>query len=557
MTYLKSIHSWIISAFAAIIFLHFSLVAVGQEGKNNYDIVIYGGTSAGLMAAIQVKKMGKTVIVLEPTTHIGGLTTGGLGSTDIGNKQVIGGLSKEFYNRVFKKYQNPNNWIWQKKEEYKTSRKQKTEAGEESMWTFEPRIALEIFDDMIREHDVPIIFNERLDLNHEIELKNGRIQSIKMESGKIYSANVFIDATYEGDLMALSGVSYTFGRESNNQYNENLNGVQTALAKRQQFTDGVDPYIRRGDPSSGLLPNVNPHVQRDGTSDKRIQGYCYRMCLTDADENRIPFEKPEEYNELEYELLFRAIEMGHRPEKRHRSVFFTLSAMPNRKTDSNNSGPFSTDYIGRNYNYVEGDYETREQIIEEHRVYTLGLLWTLAFHPRIPESIREIYNKWGLPKDEYQQYGNWTPQLYVREARRMVSDFVMTENHCTQKLPVEKSVGMGAYTMDSHNVQRHVTKEGFVKNEGDVQVGGFGPYPIGYNAIVPKKSECSNLFVPVCLSSTHMGFGSIRMEPVFMILGQSAATAACIAIDDNVAVQDVNYKKLQKVLLKDNQILLN
>ncbi len=551
MTYLKSIHSWIISAFAAIIFLHLSPVVFGQEGKNNYDIVVYGGTSAGLMAAIQAKKMGKTVIVLEPTAHIGGLTTGGLGATDIGNKQVIGGLSKEFYNRVAKKYQDPNNWIWQKKEEYKSAGQAKTEAGEESMWTFEPRIALEIFDDMIREHDVLIIFNERLDLKNEIKLKNGRIQSIKMESGKIYSANVFIDATYEGDLMALSGVSYTVGRESNSQYNENLNGVETALAKHHQFPDGIDPYIRRGDPSSGLLPNVNTHVQREGTSDKRIQAYCYRMCLTDADENRIPFEKPEDYNELEYELLFRAIEMGYR------SSFFKLTAMPNRKTDSNNNGPFSTDYIGRNYSYVEGDYETREQIREEHKIYQLGLLWTLSFHPRIPESIRKVYNRWGLPKDEYQKYGNWTPQLYVREVRRMVSDFVMTENHCTQKLPVVKSVGMGAYTMDSHHVQRHVTKEGFVKNEGDVQVGGFGPYPIGYNAIVPKKSECSNLFVPVCLSSTHMAFGSIRMEPVFMILGQSAATAACIAIDDKVAVQDVSYKKLQKVLLKDNQILLN
>ena len=370
MTYLISIHSWIISAFTALFYLHISVFAIAQENENNYDIVIYGGTSAGLLAAVQAKKMGKSVVLIEPTDHIGGLTTGGLGATDIGNKQVIGGLSREFYNRVAKKYQDPNNWIWQKKEEYKSGGQAKTEAGEKSMWTFEPSIALNIYEDMIRENDVQIIYNERLDLKSELKLNKGRIQFIQMESGKTFSASVFIDATYEGDLMALSGVSYTVGRESNSQYNENLNGVETALAKYHQFPDGVDPYIRTGDPSSGLLPNVNPHVQRDGTSDKRIQAYCYRMCLTDADENRIPFEKPEYYNELEYELLFRAIEMGYR------SDFFTLSAMPNRKTDSNNKGPFSTDYIGRNYNYVEGDYETRDQIREEHKIYQLGLLWT-------------------------------------------------------------------------------------------------------------------------------------------------------------------------------------
>ncbi|MDA1061197.1 MAG: FAD-dependent oxidoreductase [bacterium] len=551
MTNLSFIHSLLISAFSVIIFIHQSILTFAQNSDNTYDIVIYGATSAGVVAAVQAKKMGKSVVLIEPTDRMGGLTTGGLGQTDIGNKQVIGGLSKEFYNRVAKKYQDPKNWVWQKREEYKSMGQSETKANEESMWTFEPRIALEIFEDMIRENNVQIIFNERLDLESEIRLNNGRIQSIQMESGTTFSGKVFIDATYEGDLMALSGVSYTVGRESNSQYNENLNGVQTALGKYHQFPDGVDPYIQRGDPNSGLLQNVNPHVQRDGTADGRIQAYCYRMCLTDIEENRIPFEKPEGYNELEYELLFRAIETGEK------LPFFTKSAMPNRKTDSNNSGPFSTDYIGTNYSYADGDYATREQILKEHRSYQLGFLWTLANHPRIPESIRKEYSQWGLPKDEFQKYDNWTPQLYVREARRMVSDFVMTENHCTQKLPVQKSIGMGAYTMDSHHVQRHVTKEGFVKNEGDVEVGGFGPYPIGYDAIVPKKKECSNLLVPVCLSATHMGFGSIRMEPVFMILGQSAATAASIAIDDKVAVQEVNYKKLQKVLLKDTQILQN
>lgn len=542
-----TIYSRIIGLFSVLILLHLSSIA--QTSNTSFDVVVYGGTSAGVIAAIQAKKMGKTVILLEPGDRLGGLTTGGLGQTDIGNKQVIGGLSREFYNRVAKKYQDPKNWKWQKREEYKSGGQSITKDGEQSMWTFEPSMALEIYEDMIREHSVSVKYNERLDLNSEMKLNAGKIQSIMMESGNSFSGKMFIDATYEGDLMALSGVSYAVGRESNDQYGETLNGVQAALGKHHQFPDGVDPYIRRGDPSSGLLPNVNPDIQREGTADSKIQAYCYRMCITDVPENRIPFEKPEGYNELEYELLFRAIEAGAK------APYFIPSDMPNRKTDWNNRGPFSTDYIGRNYNYAEGDYETRKSILEAHKIYQLGLMWTLANHPRIPEKIRNEIGRWGLPKDEYEKYGNWTPQLYVREVRRMVSDFVMTENHCKQKLPVNKSIGMGAYTMDSHHVQRYVTKEGFVKNEGDVEVGGFGPYPIAYESIVPKKQECINLFVPACPSSTHMAFGSIRMEPVFMILGQSAATAACLAIDDKVAVQDVDYKKMQRELLQAKQIL--
>jgi hypothetical protein len=544
-----TVYSRIIGLFSVLILLHLSILSIAQTSNPSFDVVVYGGTSVGVIAAIQAKKMGKTVILLEPGDRLGGLTTGGLGQTDIGNKQVIGGLSREFYNRVAKKYQDPKNWKWQKREEYKSGGQSVTKNEEQSMWTFEPSIALEIYEDMIRENDVSVIYKERLDLNSEVKLIAGKIQTIRMESGNSFSGKMFIDATYEGDLMALSGVSYTVGRESNDQYGETLNGVQASLGKYHQFPDGVDPYIRRGDPSSGLLPNVNSDIQREGTADSKIQAYCYRMCITDAPENRIPFEKPEDYNELEYELLFRAIEAGAK------APYFIPSDMPNRKTDWNNRGPFSTDYIGRNYNYAEGDYETRKEILEAHKTYQLGLMWTLANHPRIPEKIRDEISRWGLPKDEYEKYGNWTPQLYVREVRRMVSDFVMTENHCRQKLPVNKSVGMGAYTMDSHHVQRYVTKEGFVKNEGDVEVGGFGPYPIAYESIVPSKQECSNLFVPACPSSTHMAFGSIRMEPVFMILGQSAATAACLAIDDKVAVQDVDYKKMKRELLRSKQIL--
>lgn len=509
------------------------------NSQNSYDIIIYGGTSAGISAAVESSRMNKTVLIIEPTMRIGGLTTGGLGATDIGNKIAIGGISREFYERIAQKYASPNAWKWQKREE-----------PVKTKWTFEPKVAYTVFEDMIREYKIPVLYNERLDLNGGVVKDGDKIQSIIMESGKRFNAKVFIDASYEGDLMALAGISYTLGRESNAEYGETLNGVQTKLAHYHQFPDSVDPYIIKGNSSSGLLPNVNQEPGEEGSGDKKVQAYCFRMCLTNVPENRIPFEKPERYNELEYELLFRALDAGYN------GPLFIMSLMPNGKTDSNNKGPFSSDYIGKNYDYPEGDYKTRYEIIKSHEIYQKGLLWTLANHTRVPKKIREEYAKWGLPKDEFINNGHWTPQLYIREARRMLSDFVMTEHHCTQdSITAEQAVGMGAYTMDSHHTQRYITKEGFVKNEGDVEVGGFAPYPISYKALVPKKSECTNLVVPVCLSATHMAFGSIRMEPVFMVLGQSAAVAACMAINDKIPVQDVDYNELKEILLSKGQVL--
>ncbi len=523
-----------------------------ESSTQEIDIVIYGGTSAGIVAAVQATRMGKSVVVIEPSNRIGGLTTGGLGATDIGNKQVIGGLSLEFYRGIAQKYSSDAFWPWQKKKEYNNFGQGVQDQSQNSMWTFEPKVAMEVFQDMIEEHKIEVIYNERLDLNKKVVKKNSLITSIIMESGREFHGKMFIDATYEGDLMALSGVSYTVGREANEKYGETLNGVQVAHGIYHQFPDGVDPYIIKGDSTSGLLRDVNAEIEKDGTADNKVQGYCFRMCLTDVPENRVMVEKPEAYNEQEYELLFRAIEEGYE------GPLFIMSKMPNRKTDSNNKGPVSSDYIGRNFEYPEGDYEIRERIIMEHEVYQKGLLWTLANHPRIPEDIRKEYSQWGLPKDEFTDNGHWSPQLYIREARRMVSDFVMTEQHCTQdSISADRSVGMGAYTMDSHHMQRYINKEGFVKNEGDVEVGGFGPYPISYDAILPKKEECTNLLVPVCLSASHIAFGSIRMEPVFMILGQSAATAASLAIDKEITIQELDYKELEAQLLKDKQVLLN
>ena len=534
-----------------------------SQSANSFDLVIYGGTSAGVSAAIQASRMGKTVILIEPTNRIGGLTTGGLGQTDIGNKQAIGGIAREFYQNVKKYYQQPENWKWQKSNEYKDGGQTRTDSGEDAMWTFEPSAALKILHQMLEpEKNITLVHNQWLDRKNGVTKKKGVITSIAMESGEVYSGKVFIDATYEGDLMAAAGVSYTVGRESNKQYGETLNGVHTADTARtmtnqfsrnsinHNFVNGVDPYREKGNPASGLLPFINPKGPgKEGSGNKGVQAYCFRMCLTNHPENRIQFEKPANYNELEYELLLRNYEAGEN------GFPWINSDMPNRKTDTNNRLGFSTDFIGQNYDYPEASYAERELIAERHRNYQKGLMWTLAYHPRMAEHIRNEVSRWGMCKDEFTEGNGWQEQLYVREARRMVSDYVMTQYNCEGLTVAADPVGLAAYGMDSHHVQRYVTKEGFVKNEGNIEAHVKGPYPISYRSIVPKEKECKNLLVPVCVSSTHIAFGSIRMEPVFMVLGQSAAIAASIAIDNEISVQKVNYNDLQKALLDNKQRL--
>ncbi|MBC8406382.1 MAG: FAD-dependent oxidoreductase [Planctomycetes bacterium] len=514
------------------------------------DVVIYGGTSAGIVAGIQARSMGKSVVLIEPSGREGGLTTGGLGQTDIGNKQVIGGLARQFYERIAAAYEQPEAWKWQKRETYRDGGQTRTAKGEPAMWTFEPSVALQVYRDWIAETGLPVVRNERLNRETGVRKAGARIVSITMESGRVFVGKMFLDATYEGDLLAAAGVGFTVGREANAKYDETLNGVQTRMAKYHNYAADVDPYRIKGDPDSGLLPFIDPSGPgEEGSGDHRVQAYCFRMCLTEHPENRIPFHKPDGYDEAWFELLLRNFEAGER------GMPWINSAMPNRKTDTNNRTGFSTDFIGQNYAYPEANYAERERIVARHRLYQQGLMWTLANHPRVPEKIRNEVSRWGLCKDEFKAGGGWQDQLYVREARRMVSDFVMTQNHCQQRETVADSIGMGAYTMDSHHVQRHLDSNGHVRNEGDVEVGGFPPYPISYRSIIPRREEVQNLLVPVCLSSSHIAFGSIRMEPVFMILGQSAATAACLAIDDNVAVQDVDYGKLKKQLIADKQRL--
>lgn len=526
------------------------------EVVGSFDVVVYGGTSAAITAAVQAAKMGKTVAVVSPDKHLGGLSSGGLGATDSGNRTVVGGLSREFYHRLWQYYQRDEAWTFQKMPRENGIPGQGgrgIDNATETMWVFEPSVAEKIFEGFVSEYKIPVYKSELLDREKGVVKDDASIASITTLSGKTFKGKYFIDATYEGDLMAAANVTYVTGREANAQYGESLNGVQVGHAVSHQFSGFVDPYVEKGKPESGLLPFVHEKINaKDGEADDFIQAYCLRMCLTNDPKNMVPIEKPENYNELDYELLLRSIEAGQK-------IFMTFSPMPNYKTDSNNNQAVSTDYIGGNYNYPDGSYEEREAIYEAHRNWQQGLLWTLQHNERVPENIRKQHLAWGLAKDEFVDNGNWPKQLYVREARRMKSDFVVSERHLRYIDETLRPIGMGSYNMDSHNIQRYVAidSEGraTVRNEGDVQVNPGGPYPIDYGAIIPPKKECDNLLVPVCVSCTHIAFGSIRMEPVFMILGQSAATAACLSIDANVAPQDLDYEILRQRLLDDGQVL--
>ena len=503
-----------------------ALLAAGCSSAQRYEVVVYGDTSAAVIAATKVARLGHSVVLIGPGPHLGGLSAGGLGATDIGNKGAIGGMSREFYQRLGRHY------------------------GESEAWRFEPHVAERVFGEIVDGAGVPVVRGERLNLDCGVQRQDGRIVSITMESGRTFAGDVFIDATYEGDLMACAGVSYAVGREANAKYGETLNGVQVQNALHHQFVKPVDPHVIPGDPDSGLLYGVDASGPgAEGAGDHRVQAYCFRMCTTDVPENRRPWPKPDDYDPQRYELLLRNFEAGDLRVPWHPVL------MPNRKTDTNNNFAVSTDHIGMNYEYPDGDYETRARIIRQHASYQQGLMWTLANHPRVPAEVRAHFQAWGLARDEFVDNDNWPHQLYIREARRMVADCVMTQHHCQGHEVAEDAIGLAAYTMDSHNVQRYVDRHGNVRNEGDVQVRGFPPYPIAYRAVVPRRGECENLLVPVCLSASHIAYGSIRMEPVFMILGESAATAAVQAIEEDVAVQDVDVERLQARLIADKQIL--
>ena len=525
----------------------------GPDKQFSADVIIYGGNSAAVIAAVQVARMGRSVILVSPDRHLGGLTSSGLGWTDTGNKAVIGGLARDFYHRLYLYYQEDSAWKWQDRSEY-GNRGQGNVAldGENrTMWIFEPHAAEGVFEQLVSENHIPVYREAYLDRAHGVSMEDGVLVSLRTLDGNSFRGRVYIDATYEGDLMAAAGVSYTVGRESTDQYGEQWNGVQTGVFHHgHHFQSDISPYVIPGDPASGVLPRISTADPGTyGSADHRVQAYCFRMCLTDDPDNRVAISRPPDYDSTQYELLRRVFASGWR------EVFEKFDPIPNHKTDVNNHGPFSTDNIGMNYDYPEASYERRREIIQEHTSYQRGLLWFLCSDPEVPADIREEMGRWGYAGDEFADNGYWPHQIYVREARRMVGDKVMTENEVLGRAPVEQSVGMGSYTMDSHHVQRYIKSDGFVQNEGDIGVHPEDPYQIDMRSLLPARGECSNLLVPVCLSCSHIAFGSIRMEPVFMILGQSAATIGVLALDKQGKVHEVSYEQVREQLQKDGQVL--
>jgi len=514
------------------------------------EICIYGGTCAGVIAAVTAAKSGRSVLLIEQGRHLGGMTTGGLGFTDIGNKLAIGGTSREFYRRLGKIY------------------------GKEEAWTFEPHVAEKLFHDLIAEANaggekIRVLLNHRI---VEAEVKDGRLTRVMLEKVRAGPRNepghpdhieehipveaaMFIDCGYEGDLMAAAKVSYTVGREASNQYDEPLNGIRPDTPKHQ-FLVPVDPYKKPGDASSGLLPLIGEgDGGTPGAGDKRVQTYNFRLCLSKDKANQIPIGPPEGYDAARFEILGRyLVALAEAKKPISLGMFMKIDLMPNGKTDINNNGAVSTDFIGHNWSYPDGDYATRARIWNEHLIYTQAFLHFLATDQRVPAKVRSDMAAWGLCKDEFQDTGGWPHQMYVREARRMIGRYVVTQHDCEHKTSIDDSIGLAAYNMDSHNCQR-VVQHGVARNEGDVQVAPAAPYSISYRAITPKTEECRNLLVPVCLSASHIAYGSIRMEPVFMLLGQSAGVAAQMAVEKRSSVQEIDVKALQTRLLEQGQIL--
>ncbi|MEQ1633305.1 MAG: FAD-dependent oxidoreductase [Planctomycetota bacterium] len=510
------------------------------------DVCVYGATAAGIVAALQCQQLHRSVVLIDCDAWLGGMTTAGLGATDVGADAAIGGLAREFYRALRVHYDDDANWTSEPRAKF---RGRGHERGSDVAFTFEPKVASAQFERMLGEANVrPIV--DCIDRTPASAIKDGaRLRSIRTEAGRTIRARVFLDCSYEGDLLATAGCSYVVGRDANQTYGETLNGVAVHQATKHQFAVRVDPYVRPGDASSGLLNGIDGAApEPDGTGDRRVQAYCYRLCASDDPANRADWPKPANYDERDHELLLRWFDAGNTMAPWH------PVPMPNRKTDSNNNGAVSTDAIGLNWGYPEASYEERARIVAAHRDYQQGLMWTLANHPRVPFSVRAEFQRYGLAKDEFVATQNWPPLLYVREARRLLGELVVEEDHCTGLLVEPDPVGLGAYAMDSHNVRRHVI-DGVVRNEGDVQVRVPKPYGISYRALLPRRAECDNLLAPVCVSASHIAFGSIRMEPVFMVLAQSAMLAAEIAIARDLAVQDVPYSELRERLLASAQVL--
>jgi hypothetical protein len=500
--------------------------ALPIAAQQSYDLVVYGGTAGGVMTAISGARHGLKTVLLEPGRHIGGMATGGLSRTDVGRREVIGGLALEFYYQVGERYEmrRYNNPV---------------------AWFYEPKVGEAVMLDMLKARGVTLLLNHRLRATNGVVKDGARIVEIATEKGARFRGAIFADCSYEGDLMAQARVAYTWGRESTAQYGESLAGVRDRTPKHQFLAK-----IPARGASGKLLPEISDAPRAAaGTADRKVQAYNFRIIATDDPANRVAWPKPPNYNPGRYELLARLL-TALTKEKGRAPVFHELTLIakiPNHKADFNNNGPFSTDYIGKNYDYPEGSYARRTEIWREHENYVKGFYYFLANDPRVPKSLQQEVNTWGLAKDEYQDTGNWPHQLYIREARRMVGEYVVIQKDLQTDRTKPDVIGMGSYNSDSHNIQRIVNAEGNVENEGDMQVA-VQPYQIPYRVMLPKAAEAVNLLVPVCFSASHVAYSSLRMEPQYMIIGHAAGVAAHLAIRGKVPVQNVPVAELQRIL---------
>lgn len=536
-------------------------------GPVEADLVVFGGTSGGVVAAVQAARMGKSVVLVEPGRHLGGMTSGGLSAVDIGDPRSVGGIAREYFTKLAATAGVTLSWD-----------KAFTSAGggpaTGGAYAIEPHKAEQLFNEMVSEAGVKVHLDARL---AAVKKDGARIAEIVTEDGAVFRGKMFVDATYEGDLMAKTGVSYTLMREGNAKYGESYNGIRYEEKYRPRTNhlkpgphgrvpggQGVwdrdfplDPYVVKGDPGSGLLPLIqegDPGIP--GEPAPGVQAYCYRLCLTTSPDNQIPITPPPGYDPKRYEIVARFIEaclaIGDDMDLRW---FSKHDPLPKDKWDFN-TATFGGNLPGASHAWPEATYAEREKIAKEHGNYHRGLLHFLATDPRVPEKVRNDMRRFGLPRDEFTGNGGWPHQIYVREARRMVSDLVMTEHHTFGRQVAPDAVALGSYGTDVHEIRR-IVKDGAVTREGKIATGrdGAPPYPIGFGAIVPKKAECENLLVTFALSASHTAFASIRMEPVFMCLSQSAAMAAVIAMEDGLAVQQVDYGKLKSGLLAGGQVL--
>lgn len=521
------------SLLASVFTFVFAALRLGAQPTPPADLLVYGGTASGVITAYSAAKQGLHVVLLEPGAHLGGMVTGGLSATDLGHYQIIGGYARAFYLRAASHYGTTN-------------------LDRPANWLSEPYVDEAIFNDMLREAGVTVVLHRRIREHKSVTVENRRITALTTEDGTSWHAKIFADCSYEGDLMAQSGVRYTWGRESSQEYGESLAGVRSNTPSHQ-FTWPLSAY----DAQHHLYPEIDAGpLAPAGSSDKKIQAYNYRLILTNDPSNRLPFPRPEGYNRAGFALLVRYIAefQKHRGSAPRLKDFFNPILIPNHKADFNNNGPVSTDYIGHSWTYPEASFAEKDAICQEHLLYTQSLLYFLSHDESVPETLRAEMNQWGLPKDEFEDTAHWPRQLYIREARRMVGAYVIRQADLQTERDKPDSIGMGSYNSDSHNIQRVAMPDGTVQNEGDVQVP-VQPYEIPYRAITPRRSEVENLLVPVCLSATHTAYSSVRMEPQYMIIGQAAGVAAALAIRDHTAIQDVPVGKLQRELRNEGSAL--